>query len=176
MNAVTLAVAGLPTVQGSLPACQNVHGSDLCRTRHDVVTDRGHFHRTPSTVSGTISRHCFDRCRRRFALLRHWFVHRHGGVRQERAGIREPRLSADDVFGGLFFPLPRSVQPVEFASPAFYLQKLGLAVARTPSLDQLAIGPTGPSSYGSPILSVAVLVVLTLLFTALAVRRLARVG
>jgi ABC-2 type transport system permease protein len=78
--------------------------------------------------------------------------------------------------GGLFFPLPRSVQSVEFASPAFYLQKLGLAAARTPSLDQLAIGATGPSSHGSPILSVAVLAVITLLFTALAVRRLARVG
>jgi ABC-2 type transport system permease protein len=78
--------------------------------------------------------------------------------------------------GGLFFPLPSSVQPVEFASPAFYLQKLGLAVAHAPSLDQLAIGPTGPSSHGSPVLSVVVLALITLIFTALAVRRLARVG
>jgi ABC-2 type transport system permease protein len=78
--------------------------------------------------------------------------------------------------GGLFFPLPRSVQPAEFASPAFYLQKLGLAVARTPSLDELAIGPNGPSSHASPFFSVAVLVMVTLFFTALAVRRLARVG
>lgn len=78
--------------------------------------------------------------------------------------------------GGLFFPLPKSVQLVEFASPAFYLDKLGLAIANTKSLDQLAIGPTGPSSHGSPLLYVAVLVFVTLFFAALAVRRLARVG
>ncbi len=46
--------------------------------------------------------------------------------------------------GGLFYPLPKSVQPLEFASPAFYLDKLALRVARVPSLDQLAIEATGP--------------------------------
>ena len=31
--------------------------------------------------------------------------------------------------GGLFYPLPKSVQPLEFISPAFYLDKLALRVA-----------------------------------------------
>jgi ABC-2 type transport system permease protein len=78
--------------------------------------------------------------------------------------------------GGLFYPLPRSVQPLEFASPAFYLDKLGLKVASAPSLDQLATGATGPSSHGGPIVYVAVLAGVTILFTALAIRRLRRVG
>jgi ABC-2 type transport system permease protein len=78
--------------------------------------------------------------------------------------------------GGLFYPLPRSVQPIEFASPAFYLDKLALRVAGVPSLDQLAIGAAGPSSRGGPVVYVAVLAGVTILFTALAVRRLRRVG
>ena len=77
--------------------------------------------------------------------------------------------------GGLFYPLPRSVQPLEFFSPAYYLDKLGLRLIGVPSLDQLANG-TGPSSYGGPLLQIAVLAAITVLFTALAVRRLARVG
>lgn len=76
---------------------------------------------------------------------------------------------------GLFYPLPRSVQPLEFISPAYYLDKLGLRVVGVPSLDQLASG-TGPSSYGGPLLQIAVLAAVTLIFTALAVRRLARRG
>jgi ABC-2 type transport system permease protein len=79
--------------------------------------------------------------------------------------------------GGLFYPLPKSVQPLEFLSPAFYLDKLGLRLAGAPSLDQLAMGGAiGPSSHGSPIIFVAVLAGITILFTALAIRRLARVG
>jgi len=78
--------------------------------------------------------------------------------------------------GGLFYPLPRSVQPLEFISPAFYLDKLGLRLVGAPSLDQLANGATGPSSHGTPVIQVIVLAVVTLIFTALAVRRLARVG
>jgi ABC-2 type transport system permease protein len=78
--------------------------------------------------------------------------------------------------GGLFYPLPRSVQPLEFISPAFYLDKLALRLVGAPSLDQLAIGATGPSSHGTVILSVIVLAVVTLLFTGLSIRRLARVG
>jgi ABC-2 type transport system permease protein len=77
--------------------------------------------------------------------------------------------------GGLFYPLPRSVQPLEFFSPAYYLDKLGLRLIAVPSLDQLASG-TGPSSQGGPLLQIAVLAAITVLFTALAVRRLARVG
>ncbi len=78
--------------------------------------------------------------------------------------------------GGLFYPLPMSVQPLEFASPAFYLDKLALRMARVPSLDQLAIGATGPSSHGGVVLYFAALAGVTILFTALAIRRLRRVG
>jgi len=78
--------------------------------------------------------------------------------------------------GGLFYPLPRSVQPLEFASPAFYLDKLGLRVAGALSLDQLATGAAGPSSHGGPVVYVTVLAAVTILFTALAIRRLRRVG
>ena len=78
--------------------------------------------------------------------------------------------------GGLFYPLPKSVQPIEFLSPAFYLDKLALRVAGTPSLDQLAMGATGPSSRVTPIVCVVVLAGVTLLFTAVSMRRLARVG
>jgi ABC-2 type transport system permease protein len=78
--------------------------------------------------------------------------------------------------GGLFYPLPKSVQPLEFISPAFYLDKLALRLAGTPSLDQLAIGAAGPSSHGTAIVQVAVLTGVTLLLTSLSIRRLARVG
>jgi ABC-2 type transport system permease protein len=78
--------------------------------------------------------------------------------------------------GGLFYPLPKSVQPLEFTSPAFYLAKLGLRVAGAPSLDQLATGAAGPSSHGGPVVYVAVLAGVTILFTTLAIRRLRRVG
>jgi len=78
--------------------------------------------------------------------------------------------------GGLFYPLPKSVQPIEFLSPAFYLDKLGLRLVGTASLDQLASGATGPSSHVSLVLCVAVLAGITLLFTGLSIRRLARVG
>jgi ABC-2 type transport system permease protein len=78
--------------------------------------------------------------------------------------------------GGLFYPLPRSVQPLEFISPAFYLDKLALRLVGAPSLDQLAVGATGPSSHGSPFMQAMVLAALTLIFATLAIRRLARVG
>jgi len=77
--------------------------------------------------------------------------------------------------GGLFYPLPKSVQPLEFISPAFYLDKLCLRLAGAPNLDQLS-GVTGPSSCVGPAVSVAVLAGVTTLFAALAIRRLARVG
>lgn len=78
--------------------------------------------------------------------------------------------------GGLFYPLPRSVQPLEFISPAFYLDKLALRLVGAPNLDQLASGAMGPSSHGTPLLQVMFLAAVTLFFTALAIRRLARVG
>jgi ABC-2 type transport system permease protein len=74
--------------------------------------------------------------------------------------------------GGLFYPLPKSVQPIEFLSPAFYLDKLGLWVAGVPNLDQLASSAAGPSSHGTPLLYAAALVGVTLLFGVFAVRRL----
>jgi ABC-2 type transport system permease protein len=78
--------------------------------------------------------------------------------------------------GGLFYPLPKSVQPIEFISPAFYLDKLGLRLIGLPSLDQLAMGATGPSSRGNAFVYLSVLAAVTLLFTTLAIRRLKRVG
>jgi ABC-2 type transport system permease protein len=78
--------------------------------------------------------------------------------------------------GGLFYPLPKSVQTLEFISPAFYLDRLALRIVGAPSLDYLASGGTGPSSHGTPILCVVVLVAVTLLLTAVSIRRLARVG
>jgi ABC-2 type transport system permease protein len=78
--------------------------------------------------------------------------------------------------GGLFYPLPKSVQPLEFLSPALYLDKIALRFAGAPSLDGLAMGATGPSSHGTALLCVGVLAGVTLLFTALSIRRLARVG
>jgi len=78
--------------------------------------------------------------------------------------------------GGLFYPLPKSVQPLEFVSPAFYLDKLALRLAGSPSLDQLSTGAAGPSSPGAAILCVVVLSAVTLLFTGRSIRRLTRVG
>jgi hypothetical protein len=77
--------------------------------------------------------------------------------------------------GGLFYPLPRSVQALEFISPAFYLDKLALRLIGAPSLDQLA-GVMGPSSHGTAVVQIAVLGGVTLIFALLAIRRLARVG
>lgn len=78
--------------------------------------------------------------------------------------------------GGLFYPLPRSVQPIEFLSPAFYLDKLGLRVLGAVSLDELTFGVTGPSSRGGAWAYVAVLSGVTLFFGVLAVRRLRERG
>ncbi|MBV8809486.1 MAG: ABC transporter permease [Acidobacteriaceae bacterium] len=64
---------------------------------------------------------------------------------------------------GFFFPLPHSIHWIQFASPAFYL-------------DQLALSAVGLPASGTPLSNAAVLVAVTLLFGALAVRRLARVG
>lgn len=77
--------------------------------------------------------------------------------------------------GGLFYPLPKSVQPAEFLSPAFYLNKLGLYAAGAQSIDALSFG-VGPSSHASPVLCVAVLTATTLFFGLLAARRLKRLG
>ena len=76
---------------------------------------------------------------------------------------------------GLFYPLPKSIQPLEFISPAFYLNQLSLRVAGGQSIDSLALG-NGPSSHATPLLSIAVLVTLTLSLGMLALRRLKRVG
>jgi len=78
--------------------------------------------------------------------------------------------------GGLFYPLPKSVQPLEFLSPAFYLDKLLLRVVGAPNLDLLSQQTLGPSSFGGPALYVVVLTAVTVVFAALAIRRLARVG
>jgi ABC-2 type transport system permease protein len=64
---------------------------------------------------------------------------------------------------GFLFPLPKSIQWIEFTSPAFYL-------------DQLALRAVGVPGYGPPVVSMAVLTGMTLLLGVLAVRRLARVG
>ena len=77
--------------------------------------------------------------------------------------------------GGLFYPLPKSIQPAEFLSPAFYLNKLCLHVAGAQSMDALSFG-FGPSSHTPPVLCVAVLATTTLFFGLLAARRLKRLG
>ena len=78
--------------------------------------------------------------------------------------------------GGLFYPLPKSVQPLEFFSPAFYLDKLGLRIIGAPSLDQLATGAAGPSSHGRTVLYLVVLCASDASLHRAAIRRLARVG
>ena len=76
--------------------------------------------------------------------------------------------------GGLFYPLPKSAQPIEFLSPAFYLAKLGLHVLHAPSLDEISFGAASPSSHGGVAVCAAVLVGVTLLFGWLALRRFQR--
>jgi hypothetical protein len=77
--------------------------------------------------------------------------------------------------GGLFYPLPKSIQPLEFLSPAFYLNQLGLRIAGGQSLDALSFG-YGPSSRAAPALCIAVLGILTLFLGMLATHRLRRLG
>jgi ABC-2 type transport system permease protein len=64
---------------------------------------------------------------------------------------------------GFLFPLPKSVQWVARISPAFHLH-------------QLVLSAMGAPSEGAPMIHVAVLAGVTVGLTALAVRRLARVG
>jgi ABC-2 type transport system permease protein len=78
--------------------------------------------------------------------------------------------------GGLFYPLPKPAQPIEFLSPAFYLARLGLHILHTPSLDEISFGATGPSSHGGVAACVSALVVVTLLFGWLAFRRFQRLA
>lgn len=65
---------------------------------------------------------------------------------------------------GFLIPMPKSMQWIERCSPAFHLHQLALR----------AIG--APSAGWSPLVHVAVLAAVTAVLTALAVRRLARVG
>ena len=78
--------------------------------------------------------------------------------------------------GGLFYPLPKSAQPIELLSPAFYLAKLGLHILHAPSLDEISFGATGPSSHAGVVVCVTVLVAVTLLFGWLAIRRFQRLA
>jgi ABC-2 type transport system permease protein len=78
--------------------------------------------------------------------------------------------------GGLFYPLPKSAQPIEFLSPAFYLAKLGLHVLHAPSLDEISFGAASPSSHGGALVCAAVLGGVTLLFGGLALRRFQRLA
>jgi ABC-2 type transport system permease protein len=64
---------------------------------------------------------------------------------------------------GFLIPLPKSMLWLERLSPAFHL-------------DQLALQAIGAPSLGPTIVHVAILAVLTLVLTALALRRLERVG
>lgn len=64
---------------------------------------------------------------------------------------------------GFLIPLPKSLQWIALASPAFHL-------------DQLALSAIGAPSQGATAVHIAVLVSVTLLPTVLAIRRLARVG
>jgi ABC-2 type transport system permease protein len=64
---------------------------------------------------------------------------------------------------GFLIPLPKIVQWIAFVSPAFYL-------------DQLVLRAAGAPSQGAAILHGAARAGVTLLLSALAIRRLARVG
>jgi ABC-2 type transport system permease protein len=64
---------------------------------------------------------------------------------------------------GILFPLPKSAQWIAYLSPAYHLDQIALAV----------LG--GPSS-GAPAIHALILAAVTVAFTALAVRRLARHG
>ncbi|HVS22336.1 MAG TPA: hypothetical protein VMU03_01320 [Gammaproteobacteria bacterium] len=63
---------------------------------------------------------------------------------------------------GMFFPLPKVMQPWAVIWPPFHL-------------NQTALAPAGVKSIVSPLITSAVLVGITVLF-GLAIRRLARVG
>jgi ABC-2 type transport system permease protein len=64
---------------------------------------------------------------------------------------------------GILLPLPKSMQAIALASPAYHL-------------DQLASRVLGASSQGATTVHVAVLAGFTVVLTAISVRRLARVG
>jgi ABC-2 type transport system permease protein len=64
---------------------------------------------------------------------------------------------------GFLIPMPKSMEWIERFSPAFHLH-------------QLALRAIGAPSVGAPLAHVAVLATVTAVLTALAVRRLARVG
>ena len=64
---------------------------------------------------------------------------------------------------GILFPLPKSAEWISRLSPAYHL-------------DQAALAAIGAPSQGVPAIHVAVLAAITISFTALAVRRLARHG
>jgi ABC-2 type transport system permease protein len=66
---------------------------------------------------------------------------------------------------GIFFPLPKFLEPWAVIWPAFHI-------------NQVALGSAGVSefSFVSPMISTAVLVGLTVVFGGLAIRRLARTG
>jgi len=64
---------------------------------------------------------------------------------------------------GILFPMPKSMEWIAYLSPAYHLSQTGLAAIGAPS-------------NGNPVVHIAVMAVVTVVFTALAVRRLARVG
>jgi len=64
---------------------------------------------------------------------------------------------------GILLPMPKSMAAIALASPAYHL-------------DQLAFRVLGASSQGSALLHIAVLAGVTLVLTAISVRRLASVG
>lgn len=64
---------------------------------------------------------------------------------------------------GILFPLPKSMHCIELGSPAYHLNQTALAAIWAPS-------------EGLPAVHIAVLAGVTVVFTALAVRRLARAG
>jgi ABC-2 type transport system permease protein len=64
---------------------------------------------------------------------------------------------------GILLPMPKSMQAVVLASPAYHL-------------DQLAFQVLGASHEGAALVHIAVLTGVTVVFTAVSVRRLARVG
>src|SRR5215469_5499 len=142
---------------------QDGHDDDVRLHRNDYADPSCRVYRPCANHRRPISADHTPKCSRVAVVLRDRAFYRRPRIGEERPGLCESCLLADDAFGGLFYPLPKSIQPLEFISPAFYLNKLNLYVAGAQSMDALSFG-TGPSSHATPVLCVAVLVIVTLLF------------
>jgi ABC-2 type transport system permease protein len=89
-------------------------------------------------------------------------AHLRGGA---AAGVTNLFYMPMMFLGGLFFQLPKSMQPLMYLSPAYHLDQLALKAAHLES--NLAI---------NPLYNVAFLGILTVVCTTFAIRRLTKIG